>query len=344
MLVPGTAGREVHSMKKGEYVMKKFQRIFMGFAIFALLFASFGVSPSLASNGDKFPNRPVTLVIPYGLGSGDHEARTFGRIMEKHLGVTMVPSNHEGGSGAIGVGYLLAQPADGYAVSFMSATIAFGMASGNLKFAATDIQPLGTFNADYLCFAVEKDSPFKTLDDMVKFAKEKPGYMNVGGTNVNGAHHVFANLFFKDADIKAQYIPYNGSNQTLVALLGKNLDVMVTSPSTIRQHVAVGDIRILAVSTSARVTEFPEVPTCKELGYETIDDFLNFRGYFVKPGTPEDVLKVLDEAFKKAYHDPEYQAFIEKEQLVPFYKGRPEVGEYFNKFVAQAEALIKGEK
>ena len=154
----------------------------------------------------------------------------------------------------------------------------------------------------------------------------------------------FENLFFKDADIKAQYIPYNGSNQTLVALLGKNLDVMVTSPSTIRQHVAVGDIRILAVSTSARVKEFPEVPTCKELGYETIDDFLNFRGYFVKPGTPEDVLKVLDEAFKKAYHDPEYQAFIEKEQLVLFYKGRPEVGEYFNKFVAQAEALIKGEK
>ncbi len=112
--------------------------------------------------------------------------------------MTMVPSNR-GGSGAIGVGHLLAQPADGYDVSFMSATIAFGMASCSRSPLPTS-SPSGTFNADYLCFA-EKDSPFKTLDDMVKFAKEKPGYMNVGGTNVNGAHHVFANLFFKDADI-----------------------------------------------------------------------------------------------------------------------------------------------
>ncbi len=170
------------------------------------------------------------MVIPYGLGSGDHEARTFGRIMEKHLGVTMVPSNHEGA---------LAPSAS--AIFFPSPRT--DMPCPSCRRPSPSEWPRGTSSlrppisslpsapsTPTISLAVEKDSPFKTLDDMVKFAKEKPGYMNVGGTNVNGAHHVFANLFFKDADIKAQYIPYNGSNQTLVALLGKNLDVMVTSP------------------------------------------------------------------------------------------------------------------
>ncbi len=324
--------------------MRKLSVVFAVFVMSVLfLGAPFsGVSKSVAAEAEKdFPSKPVTLVIPYGLGSGDAEARTFGRVMEKHLGKTMVPSNHEGGSGALGITYLLGQPADGYTVGFMSATIAFGMASGNLKFASTDIQPLGTFNADYLCLAVFKESPFQTLGDLVEFARSKPGYLNVGGTNVNGAHHVFANLFFGDAGIEAQYIPYSGSNQSLVALLGKNIDVMVTSPSTIRQHVAVGDIRILAVSTSERVKEYPDVPTCKEFGFDSINDFLNFRGYFVKPGIPESTLQVLDEAFKKAVSDPEYLAYLEKEQLVPFYKNRVEITAYFNNFVDQAKRFIQ---
>lgn len=294
-----------------------------------------------AQQEDDFPNRPITLVIPFGLGSGDAEARAFARVMEKHIGQTIIPSNHEGGSGALGIGYLLAQPADGYTLSFMSATIAFGMASGNIPYSPEDIQPLGSFNADYIVLAVEKDSPFETFEDMVKYAKDNPGRLNVGGTNVNGAHHVFAISVFNDAEIEAQYVPYNGSNETLVALLGKNIDVMVTSPTTIRQHVEVGDIRILAVSTSERVEEFSDVPTLMELGLKSIDDFLNYRGYFVKPGIPEERLKVLDEAFEKTVNDPEYLEYLAEEKLMKFYKNREEYTKYFNNFTYNAKSVFE---
>ena len=315
---------------------KKMHGLICGVALLA------GIAfPSFASVGfaaAEYPAKPITLVVPFGLGQGDTEARMFGRYFEKYIGQPVVATNITGGSGGVGMQHVMQAKPDGYTIGFMSSTMAFGMARGNIKFKPEQVQVIGSFNADWMGLFVPKNSPFKTFQEFAEYAKKHPGELLIGGTNVASAHHSFLVTLCKDAGIEVQYVPYSGSSDTTLSLLGGNLNGAVFSPNSIRQYMESDGVRLLVYSTKNRVEEFKDIPTGYELGYTHLNDMLQFRSYYTTPGVPEDVLKVMDEAFQKAAHDPEYHKYLEQHDLLPFYKNRSDFAAYLAEFVETAKA------
>lgn len=297
-------------------------------------------SANAQTNLDGYPERPVTLVIPFGIGSGDAQARAFANAAEPFLGQTLVPVNHPGGNTAIGIQHMLSQPADGYTIIFLSGTFPLLVAQEALPFAITDVKPIIAFNADYLVIAVPADSPFETFDELVAYAEENPGRLNVGGTARRGNHHIFAELVMDGAGIEMNYIPYAGANDTLVAMLGGTIDVMATSPSTVRQYVETGEIRLLGVSTSERVDEYPDIPTFHEMGLDQLSDYINFRGYYAHPDTPTEIVAHLSEVFTQAFESEAWIAYLEAEQQIDFYRDYEGLVEHMQTYYDNIQAIL----
>jgi putative tricarboxylic transport membrane protein len=296
-----------------------------------------------AKKADDYPNKAINLVVPFTAGSpGDVFSRTFGKIAEKYLGQTLVIVNKEGGSGAIGVTHMLSQPADGYTIVYHSSTFAYTMAAGQVSFKTNDILPIATINADYQTVGVKKDSPFKTFDELVKFAKANPGKLKFSGSTVKGTNHVLALKIFKEAGIQASYIPYDGGNKSVLALLGGNVDALVGSSSVVNAQVDSGDLRLLAVSSGERVPNRKDVPTLKELGLTKIVDENIWRGFFGKPGIPKERLNKLESAFEQVVKDPAWQEYQKKENQIDFYKNSADFTKYFEQFMKDGEEVFKG--
>lgn len=286
----------------------------------------------------SFPgNETITMIVPFDPGSGDTEARMFAQYVSKYLGTTIVASNISGGGGGVGTQHVLSSAADGYTYGFASASIAYGMAFGNIAATPDDVQLLCTFNGDWMGIFVPSDSPFETFEDLVAYAKDQPDELLIGGTNVGSAHHCFYTTLANDAGISCTYVPYGGANDTVLALLGGELDAAVLSPASIRQYMETDGVRLLTVSTKERVSEFPEVPTAYELGYESVADIIQFRAYLVPAGVPEEVLDIYDKATEQAFNDPEYQKYLADNNLTPFYKNHVEAEEYFDQFIETAK-------
>jgi putative tricarboxylic transport membrane protein len=291
---------------------------------------------------DDYPNKPVTLVIPFSPGvAGDTFSRTFAKIAEKYLGQSIAPVNKEGGSGAVGVSHMLAQPADGYTITYHSSTFAYTMAAEQVPFKSKDIVPIASINADYQVLAVKNDSPFKTFDDFVKYAKANPGKAKVAGAQTKGTNHVLALKIFQGAGINATYIPDEGGSSSVVAVLGGNVDALKGSSSVINQQVDAGELRLLAVSSGERASNRPNVPTFKELGLTKIVDENIWRGFFGKPGIPQERLDKLSKVFEQVIKDPEWRNYMKNEQQIDFYKNSADFTKYFNEYIADAEVLFK---
>lgn len=298
-----------------------------------------GSTPQSTSSSD-YPNGTITMIVPFDPGSGDTEARMFAQYVSKYLDTTIVASNISGGGGGVGTASVIQADPDGYTIGFMSASIAYGMANGNITATPDDIQPICTFNGDWMGIFVPADSPFDTFEDLVSYAQENPGELMVGGTNVGSAHHSFFVTLAHDAQIECTYVPYGGANDTVLALLGGELDAAVLSPSSIRQYMESDGVKLLTISTQERVEEFPDVPTAYELGYTDVANIIQFRGYFTTAGVPEEILDILDEATKQAFEDPEYQQYLSDNDLTPFYMGHTEATEYYNQFVETAKEAL----
>lgn len=291
---------------------------------------------------DDYPNKAIDLIVPFTAGSpGDIFSRTFGKIAEKYLGQSIVIVNKEGGSGAIGVSHMLSQPADGYTIVYHSSTFAYTMASGQVSFKSKDILPIATIQADYQTVAVLKDSPFKTFDDLVKYAKANPGKLKISGSTVKGTNHVFALKIFKEAGIQASYIPYDGGNKSVLALLGGNVDALVGSSSVVNAQVDAGEIRLLAVSSGVRAPNRKDIPTLKELGLTKIVDENIWRGFFGKPGIPLERLDKLSKVFEQVAKDSEWQEYQKKENQIDFYKNSADFTKYFEQFIKDGEEILK---
>ena len=316
--------------------MKKLLCIMFALTMFTSAFPAY-VDGAPAVN---YPTKPITLVIPFSSGSGDIEARVFARSLEKYLGQPIVPTNMAGGSGAVGLEHTMRADPDGYTISFMSASIAFGMAHGNIKYRPEDLNVIGSFNAETMGLYVPYDSPFKTIEELVSYAKQNPGKILVGGNQVASAQHSVFIALCNDAGIEMQYVPYAGDAEKALALLSGNLDGGVFSPSMMREYLETKGVRLLIYGAKERDNEFKGVPIGKDLGYSTLDDLLQFRSYIATPGIPEEIMQILDEAFEKAFNDQEYQKYLAEIRITPFYQNRKDFSNFVTNFVQNAKTIF----
>ena len=264
---------------------------------------------SVATNAQQYPTRPVTLLCWSAPGSPvDLYARMMAKLLSKELGQNVVVENRPGGSGIITVNALLRAPADGYTIAANTITLAALFGESNAGFKPDDLQMVARSQVDPYGLIVHASTPFKTIDELVAFARKKPDFINVGGPFAISGHRVAWELFSELAGIKTTWVPYPGGGPALTAVAGGHVDAAATNPGNVKPFIASGKVRVLAVSSDKRLEDFPNVPTYKERGWNLVR--YQWRGIMAKAGTPKPVLDRLVAAIRKAQQSDEWKNYL----------------------------------
>jgi putative tricarboxylic transport membrane protein len=175
----------------------------------------------------KYPERSIEGIVGWGAGGGtDVFARAIAKPAGEILGKPIVIKNMPGSSGAVAGDYVTQQPADGYTLWFMGSNYAVNVALGRTPHPLSDYIPIARIQHDTAMLQVTKNSKFKTIDDIVAYAKANPGKLKVGGTGAASFDEVVIALWEEAAGIKVNYVPYEQGGQMQAALLGGHIDVM----------------------------------------------------------------------------------------------------------------------
>lgn len=224
--------------------------------------------------GVDFPTKPITIVVTVAPGgSNDIQCRAFAAVAEKIWKQPVVVVNKAGSSGMLGLMAGADAPPDGYTLTGGSTSdicvLEWEIAnSRKLEVSRNDFIPLGAFTLAPLLIAVPFNSPWKTLDDLIKDAKAKPGHYAFASGGLYRIAHINTELFTKATNLKFRHVPYAGGGPALSALVGGHEDFASVTVSSSIPLVKGNKIRILAVQGDTRVKSIPETPTLRELGID----------------------------------------------------------------------------
>jgi len=269
---------------------------------------------AMTSAQEKFPTKPLKIVITHGAGgSVDLPGRVMGQYMQKYLGIPVVCENMEGAGGRRAMEYVFNQAKpDGYTIvvsAFPSRLI--GELVYNPKYKMKEFVHLGSWvGGDYRTMFVATDSPFKTFKDVVEESKKRK--INVGGGGGLGSTSQLQFVYLKEiVKLNLNFVPYDSDAEVAAAVLGKHIDAGTASMSGATRLYKSGEVRLLAVHSPRRIKEIPEIPTMKELGYEGVVVPYGV-GAWAPPKTPKERAKILSDAIMKAARDPEFIKWAEK--------------------------------
>lgn len=258
----------------------------------------------------RYPDRPIHFICTSAAGSPlDLMMRTLAKFLGEELKQTIIVENKPGGTGAVGMAAAMSMPADGYTVVSATGSTSFLMAEGKSKFTTHDFVFIRGLQAEPSAIAVRKDSPFHTLTQLVDALRDPSRKINVGGYAAAGFHQFVYYKLQQAAGFKSVWIPFQGGNQAVLALMGGFLDAAAITPSSALAQLRNGDMRLLAISTPQRDAYFPNVPTFKEQGYDVVETL--WRGVMVKAGTPAPVIATLASAMDKVEALPAWKAFMQ---------------------------------
>jgi len=286
-------------------------RIVAAFAAAALIgLTGCGANAGAANNtGVDFPKKgkSIELIVAFSSGGAvDTAARLVQPILEKELGTNVEVINKPGAGGQIGYTQLTSAKPDGYTIGATgspSVVVSPLDPARGAKYTRASFQPLGRQVIDPTVIAVQPDSPFKTLKDLLDAAKAKPKSMTASTTGLQtGEHFALAQL---QETTGAEFAPVHfseGASQATTAFLGKHVDILVANVSDVTDLSKQGKARVLGVMTAERAPSLPDVPTFKESGYEL--EAGTVRGYSAPAGLPEAVATKLEAAIQKAIEDP----------------------------------------
>lgn len=262
--------------------------------------------PASAYAQADYPNRPLRIVVGFAPGgSNDIVARLLAEKLQKSLGQPAVVENKPGGGGAVAAAFVKSQPADGYTLMVgASGAMVVGPAIGAPAQYDTlaDFEPVSILGTFPLVFIVNADSPHKTLKELVTWSKA-----NASASNYASASPTFtlaAELFKLRTGAAMQRVSYRGTNDAVMAVLGNQVTAAMTDPLPATPLLKDGKLRALAVTSPARLPEFPDVPTMAEAGISGAEAVF-WTGLFVPKGTPKEIVTRLEAEAKTAMQDPE---------------------------------------
>jgi tripartite-type tricarboxylate transporter receptor subunit TctC len=260
-----------------------------------------------------FPERPITLIVPWGAGGGtDATARIVAALLEKDFGKPVNVVNRTGGSGVVGHSAIATAAPDGYTIGMITVEINMMHWQGLTDLTFKSYTPLALLNADPAGLQVRADSPYKTAKELLDAVKANPGKMKASGTGQGGIWHLALAGMLRSAGIDpaaAPWVPSNGAAPAMHDLAAGGIDFVTCSVPEARAMLDAGKARSLAVMSPSRNPVFPNVPTLKEaIG----SDWTNaaWRGIAAPKGLPKDIADKYTAALKKVYDSKEYQEFM----------------------------------
>jgi putative tricarboxylic transport membrane protein len=302
-------------------------------------------SPQAPAKVD-FPTKPVTFMLPFDPGSAaDIYGRAFAQVAEKYLGQKIIIENKSGASGAVGMLSMLANPADGYTFGYNGMNASTNIASGQAQGLNRDsLQPLALLCSDQCSISVHPNSEFKSIQDIITFAKANPGQFKYGGSQTRGTAEILCMLIEKYADVDFNYIAYDDGAKSLLGLLSGDIDCVSSTSSLMQPYYEDGmkEMVLVAQTFDQRADNLPDIPTLAEcgMGLEGIGSYTSWKGIFIHPDTPEEILKVYDEVIAKAVEDPQWIEFITQRNQVNNFMNRHEFTPYFLNQIDELEELF----
>jgi len=284
------------------------RRTLIGMA--AAVAAAFSVGAAQAQN---YPNRPITLIVPWGAGGGtDQTARIIGTLLEKDIGQPVNVVNRTGGSGVVGHAAIAEAAPDGYTIGLITVEITMMHHQGLTKLNQSNYTPLGLMNIDPAGVSVRADAPYKTVNDVLAAIKANPGKFKASGTGQGGIWHLaLAGMLNSNRidPMAAPWVPSQGAAPGLNDLVAGGVEFVTCSLPEARALIEAGKVRPLAIMADQPAKLFPNVPTLKAATGSnwTVGAW---RGMAGPKGMPADVTAKLSAAFKKIYDSKDFQDFM----------------------------------
>ncbi|MET0203523.1 MAG: tripartite tricarboxylate transporter substrate binding protein [Casimicrobiaceae bacterium] len=249
-----------------------------------------------------YPDKPVQYIIPFTPGGeSDIAARLQQQVFKTRFNQDLIVVNKPGAGGALAWSQMNAMPADGHTIVGVNLPhIVLQPLEGDVGYKTADVTPVYFFHYTPDALIVAADSPFKSVADLVKAAKEKPDTVTIAGSGTNSANHLAATRFDHEMKIKTTYVPFKGTGDMISSILGGHVAAAMSySTLAISQK---GKMRMLAVATEKRLPQFPDVPTFKEVGLDWVDGA--YRGIGVPKSTSPEVRKQVSDMMDAINKDP----------------------------------------
>ena len=274
------------------------------------LAAAIALAGASLAHAAGYPEKPVTIVVPQPPGgAADAVARPFAQALSQRLGQPVIVENRAGANGNIAAAYVTQQPADGYTIFYGSiSTLAVNpqlyKSVGFDTF--KDFQPITLTNQTPNVLVVGAQTPYKTVADVVKDAKAKPGQMAFGSAGNGNTMHLTGLQFQASTGTDLVHVPYKGGPAALTDVMGGQIPMMFHNLSAILPVVQSGKVRILAVADEKRSPHAPDVPTMAEAGAKgTVQ--IAWSGMLVRSGTPAPIVERLHKEMVAILATPEFR-------------------------------------
>jgi len=280
-----------------------------------------------AQGQEKYPSRLIELVVPMAPGgSADVFARLYSDDLARMLMVPITVVNRAGGSGIQGSTYVAKAKKDGYTILQASTghLVIMPLITGEAKYdALKDFVPLAHAYSVPTVFVVKSDSPFKTLQELVEYARKNPGKLKNGAGGLGTISDFNLMVLCSRNKIKITTIPFKSGGESTPALLGGHVDMSTNTIITLAPQIKAGKLRGLAITSKTRNPEFPDIPTTAEAGYPYVNIGL-WAGLFAPAGVPQQVLDVLVPSLEKVFKNPDVVDRATKAGFIMDYKNPEE--------------------
>lgn len=290
---------------------------------------------------EKFPNRPIDFIVPWGTGGGaDAMSRQLGALAQPVLGVALPVSNVPGASGNTGLAQLLNARPDGYTIATYIADTLATIPIGLARHKVGDFEWIArTQVADSFLF-VKSDSPFRTVQELFQYAQANPGKLRVAATGFGSVDDVTVRYLDRKS-YRMTTVPYPKPGERYAAALGGHTEVLYEQAGDVQQYLRAGQLRPLIVFAEKRHPAFPDVPASRELGLDIT--LPQFRGVVTRKGTPPDRVATLAEAFHKALETPQWKKFAEEWYVrADSYMGPDRFGAWVANEATTLDRFVKG--
>ena len=309
------------------------------FAAACLALFSASASVSVWAQAPTMPSR-VTLVTHSSPGGGTD---LFLRELSQHLGPIMKTSfaveNIRGGSGATAVAHVAAGKPDG--------SVFYGTTPTYIQTTLLSKPPVGWDGLDPIAIVfldpeviyTRTESPYKTLGEVINFAKANPGKSRWGASNPASLERLAMERLARSTGVKAAIVPHDGGGDQMIGVLNGTYDIGIGEMQELRGQLEAGKIRLLAVLGDKRLDGRPNLPTAKEQGFNVV--VTKFRGIAGPKGVSDEVAKAWEDALRKVLEVPAYKADYVKEDLIPVLMGREAARKFTAQFVVDITASLK---
>lgn len=282
--------------------------------------AALGLAAVSAAAQAAYPERPIRIIVPYGPGGSDAQMRMVGPDLSKLLGgQPIVVENRPGGGATVGTLAVRNSPPDGYTLLYTgTAPLTVSPNLRPLAYKLDDFAPVGNLTATALLVVARADAPYRTINELLEFARANPGKVNFASAGTGTTTHIVGEVLQIAAAVKFTHVPYTGGAQQMQALLGGSSDVLIGIPNTWMPQINAGKLRGLASTGQKRSPFLPGAPSLKgDMGLDVIEE-TKF-GLLAPKGVPAEVIGALAKALQAVITGEDFQSRMRSSFTTPHY-------------------------